>query len=406
MSWRVSCGRAGFRWCWVGFEEDSAYLGPLGRLVEAALAVPNQVKQLTAMDDFRYATLRHLLATPDLRLISVWNPTYLTLLLDAFGPWWGQLMEDVAAGTLTLSGGTDGELRVALSKRLRPDPARAAQLRPLDPMDPAILSRIWPQLALLSCWADGPSTRFAAKLAKRLPHVRMQSKGLLATEAMVSLPWMGAPGAVLALTSHFLEFVDEAGAVSLAHELRPGGIYTVVVTTSGGLYRYQLHDQVEVVGQVAATPTIRFVGKADRVADWFGEKLNEQFVARCLEELWATTGFAPRFALVAPASLPDGYAYTLYVEADRVETGRLQADLLADAERFAAALDALLRRSFHYDYCRRLGQLGPTRLRWVQGGSATYLAVSQARGMKLGNIKLALLDRGTEWEAAFDSVSA
>jgi hypothetical protein len=383
----------------IGFEEDSAYLGALGRLVEAALAVPNAVKHLGAMDAFRYTTLRHLLSATDLRLISVWNPTFLTLLLDALPPLWEQLVVDVAAGTLTLPDEVDAELRMLLSRRLRPDPARAHQLRRLNPTEPATLAQIWPRLALLSCWTDGPSARFAAELAARLPHVFMQPKGLLATEAMVSLPWLGAPGAVLALTSHFLEFVDEAGAVWLAHELQQGGVYTVMVTTGGGLYRYQLHDQVEVVGRVAATPAIRFVGKADRVSDWFGEKLNEQFVARCLDELWAGIGFAPRFALVAPADLPKGYAYTLYMEAGDAEAG-----MPVDAQVLADMLDALLRRNFNYDYCRRLGQLGPARVRWVRGAGATYLALSQARGVKLGNIKPALLDRGTEWEAAFEPV--
>ena len=109
--------------------------------------------------------------------------------------------------------------------------------------------------------------------------------------------------------------------------------------------------------------------------------------------------FAPRFELLAPADLPNGYAYTLYVEAGDVEAG-----IPANAEALASTLDVLLRRNFHYDYCRRLGQLGPTRVRWVRGAGATYLAVCQARGMKLGNIKPALLDRGTEWEAAFEAV--
>ncbi|MCC6457031.1 MAG: GH3 auxin-responsive promoter family protein [Caldilineaceae bacterium] len=379
----------------IGFEEDSAYLGPLGRLVEAALAVPNQVKQVGAMDAFRYTTLRHLLATPDLRLISVWNPTFLTLLLDALVQWWEPLLEDVAAGKLTLDEEIDPGLHAQLSRGLRPDPARARQLRLLDPTDLATLAQVWPRLGLVSCWADGPAARFATELMARLPSVLMQPKGLLATEAMVSLPWLGAPrdapGALLALTSHFLEFVDEGGAVYLTHELQEGSLYSVVVTTGGGLYRYQLHDQVEVVGRVMATPRVRFVGKTDRVADWFGEKLNEQFVARCLEELWTHRGMTPRFALVAPADLADGFAYTLYVEADQ----------WPDADSLAAALDKLLCRNFHYDYCRRLGQLAPARVRAVREGAATYLAICQARGMKLGNIKPALLDRGTEWEGAF-----
>lgn len=375
----------------IGFEQDSDYLGPLGKLVEAAMAVPNQVKQLADIEPFRYVTLRHLVAAADLRLISVWNPTFLTLLLDVLAQWWEPLMEDLAEGTLTLPHPIDDRMHQRLLRPLHPDPTRARTLCPLDPRSPETLARLWPRLGLVSCWADGPSARFAQELQRRLPHVLLQPKGLLATEAMVSLPWWGAEGAVLALTSHFLEFVDEAGAVYLAHELEPGGLYSVMVTTGGGLYRYQLYDQVEVVGRVLATPCIRFVGKSNRVADLFGEKLNEQFVARCLDTLWERRAIVPRFALVAPAEGAAGFAYTLYVEAAHE----------LDGEGMAAELDALLCENFHYEYCRRLGQLGAARVRWVQEGAATYLAVCQARGMKLGNIKPALLDSGMEWAATF-----
>jgi hypothetical protein len=382
----------------IGFDADSAYLGSLGRLLEAVLAVPNAVKHVAAMDAFRYVTLRHLLATPELRLISVWNPTYLTLLLDTLVAWWEPLLADLAAGTLTVPGeGLPGSLHAQLARGLRADAARARMLAVFDPCDPATLAQIWPRLALVSCWADGPAMRFATELQARLPHVAVQPKGLLATDAMVSLPWidemdnLAAEGAVLALTSHFLEFLDEGGAPHLAHELQLGQRYAVIVTTGGGLYRYQLHDQVEVVGRVLETPRIRFVGKLDRVADWFGEKLNEQLVARCLDELWQMWGITPRFALVAPAESAAGFAYTLYVEADAIP----------DTAALASAFDARLCASFHYDYCRRLGQLGEARVCQVDEGAATYLAVCQQRGMKLGDIKPASLDRGTEWERAF-----
>jgi hypothetical protein len=378
----------------IGFEQDSDYLGALGWLVGAALAVPNGVKRVAEMDAFRYVTLRYLLATPNLRLVSVWNPTFFTLLLDALAEWWQPLLDDLAAGTLAALPGVDSTLHHELMRPLRPHVARARRLRPLDPHDPATLAALWPHLALVSCWADGPAVRFADALRMRLPHVPMQPKGLLATEAMVSLPWRGASGAVLALTSHFLEFVDAAGKVHLAHELVTGNRYGVVVTTGGGLYRYQLYDEVEVVGRVLATPSVRFVGKLDRVVDLFGEKLNEQFVMHALDALWEKHGVSPRFALLAPAETDGRFAYTLYVEADGLDNRQL-------AETMAEELEARLCENFHYDYCRRLGQLEAVRVRRVEGGAATYLAVCQARGMKLGNIKPALLDRGLEWEGAF-----
>ena len=67
----------------VGFADDSEYVGGLQqRLVRSVMAVPSSVRHSRTMDEFWYATLRHLVRRPDLRLISVWNPSFLTLLAD------------------------------------------------------------------------------------------------------------------------------------------------------------------------------------------------------------------------------------------------------------------------------------------------------------------------------------
>ncbi len=54
----------------------------------------------------------------------------------------------------------------------------------------------------------------------------------------------------------------------LTHELERGGLYTVVVTTRGGLYRYQLGDLIEVTGHIRGCPLIRFIGRQGYVSDW------------------------------------------------------------------------------------------------------------------------------------------
>jgi hypothetical protein len=48
----------------------------------------------------------------------------------------------------------------------------------------------------------------------------------------------GRAGAALAVRSHFFEFVSADGKVRLAHELSDGAEYSVLLTTSGGLWRY------------------------------------------------------------------------------------------------------------------------------------------------------------------------
>jgi hypothetical protein len=46
------------------------------------------------------------------------------------------------------------------------------------------------------------------------PRCRVQSKGLLATEAVVTIPWRGRYP--LAVTSHFFEFLSDEGDVLMA----------------------------------------------------------------------------------------------------------------------------------------------------------------------------------------------
>lgn len=402
----------------VGFEEDSAYLGPLGAFVESALAVPNAVKHIQDVAVFRYLTLLFLLRESGLRLISVWNPTFLALLLAPLPDRWDQLLADIAKGTITPPGPLDPALSRLLQKKLRSDPRRARELASKDPGD---LSRLWPHLNLISCWADGPSSPYAQQLAERFPAVPLQGKGLLATEAFVSFPLIRMASvrsddfsrlsrnateaattkssSVLAITSHFFEFLpapagspDPAAQPRLAHQLEKSQTYTVVTTTGGGFYRYQLHDVVEVVDFANQTPCIRFVGKTDRISDRFGEKLHEQFVASALARIFSERCLSPRFAMLAPDDGDRCFRYTLYLE---LPPGQR-------ADNLHHNLDQALSQNFHYAYCRKLGQLAEPHIALVVGGADAYLRACQQRGQKLGNIKPALLDKATGWDRWFE----
>jgi len=363
----------------IGFESDSDYLGLLGKvLVDSVMAVPNAVKNISSMDSFRYVTLLCLLRQPELRLISVWNPTFLSLLLAPLPDWWDGLLHDIEHGTISKQ---DVELRFA------PDPKLARSLRAFSPTEPESL---WPHLRLISCWTEGASASYARQLGGIFPHVELQGKGLLATEAFVSVPIVGVPegGSVLSINSHFFEFMDDSGEVHLAHQIEKGKTYSVVITTGGGFYRYQLHDVVEVVGQWGQIPCIRFIGKADHISDWFGEKLEERFVERVLGDVFAKHNISPSFAMLAPDDAA-GFRYVLYVESDHCN------DMLAKD------LDGALRENFHYDYCRKLGQLGHVKVVQVTHGAEIYLQACQSRGQKLGNIKPSVLQKNTGWKDWF-----
>ena len=359
----------------IGFESDSEYLGFFGKwLANSAMAVPNEVKNLSDMDSFRYLTLLYLLRQPELRLISVWNPTFLRLLLAALPEWWDNLLMDIESGTVSIP---DVEFRLV------PKPEVACLLSAVSPTD---YGSIWPHLRLISCWTDGASAPYARQLAEMFPGVQLQGKGLLATEAFVSFPIVGVEGSVLSIHSHFFEFIDDAGEPCLAHQVEKDKTYSVVVTTGGGLYRYQLHDVIEVVGHWKQIPCIRFLGKADHISDWFGEKLEERFVATVLEKVFVKREISPAFAMLAPDDAQaDGFRYLLFIESDRWDN-----DLAMD-------IDNGLRENFHYDYCRKLGQLEKIQVIQVTNGAETYLKACQERGQKLGNIKPSVLQKSTAW---------
>ena len=227
----------------IGLDSDLDYLSTWERALARWIFV-----QTPALRDLK-TSLAELAAAlkkePDLRLISVWNPSLLLLLHEHIG-------------------------------------------------------RTWPKLSVISCWADAWAAEDAEKLRAFYPGVVLQPKGLLATEGVITLPW--SDSAVPALNSHFLEFLDVQGHAHLVHELRLGEEYEVLLSTSAGLWRYRLGDKVRVTGKVQQTPTLQLIGRADGGCDLRGEKLHPDFVAESLKPL------LPSFAILAPMASRDGYA--------------------------------------------------------------------------------------------------
>jgi hypothetical protein len=361
----------------VGFESDSAYLGGwLQRLVRRALVDCEDLKFARDIGEFRRRTLLRLLSESELRVISVWHPTFLTLLLDHLIGCWDELLALLARGVPSADG----------LRSIPPNPRRADRLRSVDPNSP---SEIWPHLATISCWGDSHAAGLIADLETRFPSVRIQPKGLIATEAIVSIPFEG--GFPVAIRSHFFEFIDGRGTARTVSELEKASTYSVVVTTAGGLYRYLLRDRIRVDDFVHATPSIRFLGKEDSVSDMCGEKLSEGLVADVLSRLLTAHAPAARFALVAPDISNSVPRYVLYLESRERVSARLSEEL-----------EGALRLNPNYALCIRLGQLYPARVEPVAPGSGErYLERLRALGQRLGDIKPAALSPLTDWHSVF-----
>ncbi|NOX97451.1 MAG: GH3 auxin-responsive promoter family protein [Nitrospirae bacterium] len=405
----------------IGFDEDGEYLGKVERFfMSKLLSVPKEVSQIKNMEVFRYITLLFLLKDKNLSYVSVWNPTFLMLLLKSTVGWSELLVSDIRDGAITIPVNMDLNLKQTILEKLNRDRKRADELsavfarwgrRPTVLLEGiSLYEAIWPNLTLISCWADGNATRDAHELKTFFPNVKVQPKGLLATEGIVSFPLVGEDGAIVSINSHFFEFIEIEKAdtaeepfqqTKLVHQLQMGKLYSVVITTSGGLYRYRLQDIIKVVGFKNECPLIHFVSKENNISDLFGEKLNEYHVSRVLNEALKNHSLSPSFWMIAPEKgLPDGdYFYTVFLQLSH-QSNRVGNLLKSLSEQ----IEEKLQDNYHYRYCRNLGQLSKLRLFVINSdcnAQETYLRACQSSGQRLGAIKIATLSSKMGWAKTF-----
>jgi hypothetical protein len=370
----------------IGFAEDAEYLGRVQRWLTGALfAAPASLAQVQDPDSHAFLTALFLLAERRLGLVSVWHPSALLLLLEAMLARREALAESLATGRLPADLVLPPGLGDSLEARLRPAPARALQLRNTSGIEQ--IHGLWPQLQVISCWDQGRASADAARIRALFPGVWVQGKGLLATEGAVTIPWGDGPK-VCALCSHLLEFrIPGTDRVLLAHQLEQGAEYSPLLTTAGGLYRYELGDLVRCTGFVGRAPCLDFLARAGRVCDLVGEKLGAAQVERAMGQLEGAQPF--RFSMLAPE--PDGRGYAWYLEDP---AGR-------DPDTLGRALEERLAQGYHYAHARRIGQLRALRIQPVQGGMARYRQALVERGAKAGDIKQEPLHLGDFWRDVF-----
>ncbi|MCC2630806.1 MAG: hypothetical protein K0S38_615 [Candidatus Paceibacter sp.] len=387
----------------IGFDDERSYFGKLTQwILDTIMATPSELVLVQDIDAFRYATLRFLLQEKSLTWVSIWNPSFATLFLGPFLKWSDLLLEDIRTGSMSVDLGVTSEVDVLIRAKLKKLPRRAKELEQIvREGNTNLYEKIWPHLKLISCWAHGNSVDAVRQLRIYFPNVVIQPKGLIATEAFVSFPLRGEASA-LSINSHFFEFEDlENRSIKLAHQLYVGKKYSVIVTTGGGLYRYRLNDVIEVLDYENQCPLIRFIGKQDKVVDICGEKLNEQYVSETIKQLLEQFQLKVKFWMLAPSKVEQGSCfYTLFVQ---FEPHAMISDELLEA--VGQETDRILQENYHYNYCRRLGQLERCRIFLIApflDAYQTYLTVCTELGQRLGDIKSVVLHPYQSWSCKFE----
>lgn len=333
----------------IGFASDSDYFGSWAKPLIKALTVVDETAAIGAdPESWRYYSILELLRSDNLRLISLWNPGFFLALIRSMSDWRDQLLYDLEKG---------GCSRSSVFTEFESMPGRAQifkkALNALDEGNNSSFGKLlWPKMALISAWQEAGASSTAEILKDFFPGVYYQTKGLLATEGAVTLPVFGAPAAVLAARSAFFEFEEGeegAGDLRLADELETGARYRVIMTTFGGLFRYRLHDIVEVKGWWHNLPALAFVGKEAMVSDLCGEKLNSAHLNSVVKRLLKNTP-AAFFAPEVPTNTPP--FYMLFTATPSI---------IADQQNLSEQLESMLCENIHYRWARQAGQLAPVK---------------------------------------------
>ncbi len=354
--------------------------------IRRRMAFPAEVLQVNDTDALNYLVMRYALAQPLVRLLVGNNPGRMTALLEVADQRRASLIADIERGAITADLELDPEFRRTLEAGLKPDPERAQALRQmaaargrLEPRD------YWPGLKIISCWLGGTIGRYLDGLKPWLPEgVLFADCGYGASEGKFNIPMKpGLAAAPLAIFGCFFEFEPmDGGAPLLAHELKDGAEYGLLVTTYSGLYRYAMHDIVRVQGFTGQNPNIAFVSKTRDIANLAGEKLTGAFISDVVSQTMAARNLRWRHFCLVTDSTHHRYDFCIEPEGAAVP----DAAWLKDVDQ------ALRAQSTLYELYRSRRLILEPRLVLMQSGwQDQLLAARVAPGSGAAQVKLPLV---------------
>jgi GH3 auxin-responsive promoter len=269
--------------------------------VKGTYAVPYPVFEIEDYEAKYYCLMRIGMAN-DITCLATANPSSVVKMCEMANTHADALLRDVADGTLRADLDIPKAIRESLLTRFKPmaekarglEQAREKRSGKLLPAD------YWPNLALIACWKGGTVGHYVEGFdqwfdpdgRKSIP---VRDWGYLSSEARGSIPISDEGcGGVLTVASNVYEFVEveelerhpdspQAWQMIGVADVEVGKQYYIFITTTGGLYRYDINDIIEVVGRYRQTPVIAFCRKGRGMTSITGEKVSVDQVIEAFE---------------------------------------------------------------------------------------------------------------------------
>jgi len=364
----------------------------LPAIIRGAYAIPYDLFEIENYEAKYYALMRLGIAA-DVSFLCTANPSSIVKMCELADKHADALLRDVADGTLSRDVKIEPRIRAVIESRCRPERSRARDLEAarrrrggkLLPAD------YWKHLALIGCWKGGTVGSYIEQFPDWFhpdgeQPVPVRDWGYLSSEARGSIPLSdeGSAGP-LSIATNVYEFVEaeeleqnpdnrEGWTFHGVDSLEVGKEYYIFITTTGGLYRYDINDVIQVVGEYHRTPTIVFQRKGRGMTSITGEKMSVNQVIQAVETASHELGIQVTH-FKAEADLKDR-RYIFKVE----EPPEMQA---GQGRRLLGALEGKLKElNLEYDGKRRSLRLNPPILHLMQSGWYDWRKKRRAAGGK------------------------
>lgn len=332
----------------------------LPAFIRRKFVVPYWVFTQPDMDDRFYAIGRFLTAQGNLAGFGGFSPLAMMSVVKRLLANIDMLEQDVRNGTLTLNHPLAPNVYTPASlPTFKPDAALAQKIsdwRNTERQPPELMQLLLPNLKYVATWMGGNMSYSTQSLLQLIGHKQVHEMPFSASEGIFGIPFrLDREGGIAAITSHFLEYIREQDIdlenppVYCAWELEQGEHYYQIITTSGGLYRYNMEDLIRVDGFYNKAPIVQFVSKRARQISISNERINENDVTESCRQASTATGIHLNEFILFPTRANH---YCLVVE----ENGQ---DLAPFAQAFEAQLRTLAKA---YSAERGARSLGPTTL--------------------------------------------
>ncbi|MFT4304781.1 MAG: GH3 auxin-responsive promoter family protein [Candidatus Woesearchaeota archaeon] len=156
-------------------------------------------------------------------------------------------------------------------------------------------NKLWPELSLISCIMSNSNKFYIDKLKKIIgKEIMIRDPGIYASEGRISL-CIADDGisAIPVIHYNFFEFIEinndkkfninKKNKVLTVDQLKINKLYRVLMTTSEGLYRYDIGDIIKVVGFLNKLPLIVFHDR-DNFLNIVGELAHENVIVEAVNK--------------------------------------------------------------------------------------------------------------------------